>query len=881
LFVSTPDNGSAHSAWDRFVGFLVHHRLITLIFAMAVTAMSAAVSPRIETTGDPTAYLPMDRKEVRDWISMNERFGALSMLMVGIEEPGDPLTPDSLARLARITDRLNEHKADGILLARSLTNVETLQVGDDGTIHAGLMVPSIPRKDDGIRDLSARILADMQVPGSLVSRDLKGYVILVTPDSRKDLRTVSRLVRDVVEFERGPMQAHYFGAPFISDQVTRQVYAKLPWIVPVFGLLLFGVILLRVRYVKAVFLVLSCSGLALVWWLAFMDIAGYALSMTSVNGLLLLLVVGMLTFARGAQLRLEARRNTLPRPVIIVLSGAFLAFVAVALFGRLTPVSLPYLALFGEAMAIGIVAVSLVGIFVFVPLSSYLDPRLNRRREEPAPQISRKIGSATLLVMLLLGLYGTSNLRFAIGLDDIFLESDAVGTTLSFFDRHFGGNEFIQLDVKGDLRDPAVCARVMRLTDLLEGNGAFSDVRSITQVLGFLAHNFSGSHSIPTDRESLNNLWFFLEGNGDIRPLVTDERDEAMLALRVHAHSPASLKDIVSSVEWAIDSSRDIGTNSAGPRLDALANLFEVTLPEGRVDEVLAAAVSPPGQTGIRHRKILEELHEYMLSPSSPFSPTDEDWESIANVVLDREDGHAGKTARAIADTTGFADSGMPETVADSLADMLISMADSADRRLRSDILTNRLFEGLDRDAVPVQMLVRTRGVFTDILSPAPRALKGDTQFAVSGFPVILPMVESELLGGVLTTAGIVILVCFLIALFAAPRPGLGMTAAGEALLASLSTFALGWALGLQVDSGSATLYLLPPTIMFLLSPSLHRSADGEVRRFPVAFALGLAAASLSLLLTGVLPVMRIGGVMAIGMISATIVASLSRRLTA
>ena len=43
--------------------------------------------------------------------------------------------------------------------------------------------------------------------------------------------------------------------------------------------------------------------------------------------------------------------------------------------------------------------------------------------------------------------------------------------------------------------------------------------------------------------------------------------------------------------------------------------------------------------------------------------------------------------------------------------------------------------------------------------------------------------------------------------------------------------------------------------------------------------SLGLAAASLSLLITGVMPIMRIGAAMALGLACSALVASVSRRM--
>ncbi|NOZ01755.1 MAG: MMPL family transporter [Deltaproteobacteria bacterium] len=560
---SGPGPGGAAGPWDRVAIFVQKRRVPILVVATALTALSAAVSPRIETTSDPTAYLPRDRPEVDTWIRMNQRFGVLHTMMIGLEEADAPLTTDGLSRLSRITDGLG--KQDGVLLARSLTNVQTLRLGEDGTINAELMVPSIPQDQAGLKKLADRILGDMQVPGALVSRDLKGYMVLIRLDPRKDPRAAARKVRAIVDQERGPMGAFYFGAPFITNMVTHNVYAKLIWIVPIFVVLLFGVLLIRTRNVWSIVLVMFCSGLSLVWWLASMDLAGYALTMTSVNGLLLILVAAALTYARGVQYRLEGRANPLPPTVMVMLVGAVAAFAAVIAFGHLTPVSLPYLARFGEAMAIGMLAVAAVGVMVFLPMVSFLKPVLADRPEtNPAVQ-SRKLYLNLLVFVVMAAIVGSTQIRFAVGLRDLFTDSGEVGRTLAFFDRRFGGDEFIQVDVKGDLRDPAVASRIMRLTDLLEGSGAFADVRSISQVLGFLAHRFSGVHRIPVNGETLNNLWFFLEGSDDVRPMVNDDRNEAMLALRVQSGNQSTSADLVSAVNWAIDGSARKPPASCGP----------------------------------------------------------------------------------------------------------------------------------------------------------------------------------------------------------------------------------------------------------------------------------------------------------------------------
>ena len=116
-----------------------------------------------------------------------------------------------------------------------------------------------------------------------------------------------------------------------------------------------------------------------------------------------------------------------------------------------------------------------------------------------------------------------------------------------------------------------------------------------------------------------------------------------------------------------------------------------------------------------------------------------------------------------------------------------------------------------------------------------------------------------------------------LLVLFRSPRRWL--RPAFASLLATVLTFALGWLFRVNIDSGCAILYLLPPVASFLLSPRLEDPPMGRAR-LRVAVALGLAAAPLSLLVAQMMPVTRIGAVMAIGLLTVLGISELSRRAT-
>jgi len=104
-----------------------------------------------------------------------------------------------------------------------------------------------------------------------------------------------------------------------------------------------------------------------------------------------------------------------------------------------------------------------------------------------------------------------------------------------------------------------------------------------------------------------------------------------------------------------------------------------------------------------------------------------------------------------------------------------------------------------------------------------------------------------------------------------------------EVGVATLYTFTLGWILGLDMDPASAPLYLLPPLVGFFVSPWLY-NRDGDAapagNRFVSAFTIALAMGSLTLLQAGVLPLVRVGAVTALGLGLVTLSSAVFRKIS-
>jgi len=831
---------------DRFAEFLERRRLFFLVAAAAITAVAAVRAPTIETSADPTAYLPRSRPDVAFWLDLNARFGALDLLLVGLEEPSEPLTMAGLEQVREVTRRLEDLKAEGVLSARSLANVDTLTADESGTLHAERLIAALPETPEQAERLAARIRQDVQVPGALVSRDLRAYLVLVRVDARRDSRAVARRVEEVVERVPGPLRAFYFGGPFVANLVTRKVYDRLTWLIPLFAALLLLVLAVGVRRPLVIAAVLGCAGASLVWWLGFLRIAGFSLTAHDVNGLLLLLGVATLLYARAADAWLEGRVAAIGRLAVLA-SGIGLLLWLLDLLGPVLPASLPYLGRLGTLLAIGIAAILVLGLFGFWPILTFV-----RAVEVAVPVRFSRHRVLAILALLVVGV-SASQARFLSSLGDLFLRSDDVGEALAFFDRRFGGSDFVQVSVRGDLRDPDAVARLHRFTDILQGNPEFSDVRSITQVLGFLAYHFAGRYRIPDDRESLNNLWFFLEGNEDIRALVSPGRDEAMLALRVPARSRPSAW--TAQVQEAFRVSADTGREGTIARLEALRRAFAVDTPEGRTEEVLAGL--SPDASRVPQDSALVALRRELDAPESPFVPTDEEWESLLRALRNDLGANQGRLEDTIRSLPTFQALQASADTAGRIAEMLRTRARALDIEVRSREAAARWLQGVPDDRRATPLIVRAEGVFADYLA-GPRR-EGRLEITVTGYPIVAAGVSRDLRAGLWRSLAGVLLAVLLAGWAASGRRFPSVRFVYASLFATLLPVAAAWASGLQVDPGSATIYLLGPIAGGLIGSGAAAERNRQARWF----ALALAAASASLFVTGALPVIRIGAAVA------------------
>lgn len=865
------------SPWAKLFEILTRRRLVVLALSMVTAGICALSLPSIPFETDPASSLPSDSDAVRYWVDMSNRFEVFTTLMIGLEEPGEGLSTAGLAALQTITHEVDQLKEAGVRQARSLSNMQAARRGADGTLELGGAMESVPETPEDRAALAALVRSDPNLRGSFASADGRAYLVIVQLEPDRAADDVTDRIREVVAAHRGPLKAVYFGAPFVGDAIRTRLTERAPRIALV-GAILFLVPMLLIGWrLGAILVVLLSSGASILLWFGLLSIL--PIPITAETGLAALAVaaVAMALFSRAAGERAcgaeTGRRSPLAPRMLLMTLGAGLALGAVALVSP-QPVSG-----FALAAAVGMLAILLAALLVFVPAGSWLclgSETEGRRRARPRPVVAVILGLAVLGV----GLLGATQGSFKTLPRQLFFKSDPVGRAISFFDRHFGGADLLQIHAEGDYTRPEDVARLLRLTDCLEGTGTFSDVRSLGQVLAFLGRSFEGTYRIPKEPESLGRLWFFLEGQEDIRSLVTKDRDEAMIAARIPADRMGDLEGVIASARRAVSCSIGAPGEVARARLEAVRGRLGPRIPPSRVDEAVAAIQDGGGPAGPSARqKSLDLLRAHATSPEAPFEPTAEEWAAMAALLGGGGDVKDG-LVKVIAEAPGFVEMEYPDGVAAAFAEELLTVRADAGRSLLVDGALEVFIAGVD--PIPDELTMRAQGILADLqdgVSTRDDAVK----ITISGSPAVSYALNAPVVTGVWKGAVLIWILLAVFAWFITRRTKRMIVVAVEVGVATLYTFSLGWLLGIDMDPASAPLYLLPPLVGYFVTPWLSKRDEDTApagNRFVSAFTIALALGALSLLQAGVLPLVRVGAVTGLGLLLVTLSSAVFRRIS-
>ena len=427
---------------DAFARWLVRHPLVVVLANLAVTAVLGLYALHIRIENSLESMLPAADPKVEYYNATRAIFGSDDVAVIGVRAE-DVFAPPTIEKIARVTDALA--RIDGVERVLSITNM--VDPAAD-VLHPPRLLAHVPPSPDEVVALKHKLVTTPLYGKNLVADDFRGAAINVFFRNLTDAQYldlgVDQKITALLAAEQGPEEFFYTGAAHVKQAAVGLMRRDLLRFTPLaLGLVLF-VLWLSFRTVRGVMLPVLSVGIALVWTLGVIVLAGKALSLGTSILPPLLLVVGS-SYAIHVMARYYEQVGAgVPADSVVVrafgrvwLPLVISALVTVIGFGSLAVNRITAIRDLGLFAVIGIVCLT-VTCLTFLPAALQLMPA--RLRSERSGRISprlaenlRRLGEHAHAHRrdILLGALAISVVAL-LGARRIQVDADF----LSYFDRH-------------------------------------------------------------------------------------------------------------------------------------------------------------------------------------------------------------------------------------------------------------------------------------------------------------------------------------------------------------------------------------------------------------------------------------------------------------
>jgi hypothetical protein len=549
-----------------FARFLVQRHVAWMVFLVVVglTALSGFYASRVVQDDDMLAFLPQGNPDVAAFNDVSQRFGSMDVALVGIESD-DVFSQDFLTRLKHLTKRLNE--TEGLQYALSITSVEDFTPDPQaGGVSTDYLVREIPSDPAGLAALREKVMSRDHVVGNLVSSDGRGVMIYCFAVPGSQPRATAAHVKEAVVADFPSETKYWGGAPFVSTyiyDVTQTDLRRLaPWACAAIAL----IVLLSFRDLVGTGLALLSTIMGIVIPLGIMGALGVHTNIVLGSMPVILFALGS---AYGVHLlsrfyallpgrdRVDALRQALEDVGPSVLGSGL-----TTVFGTLSFVMMDIkpMRTFGIFTSIGL-TIALALAMTFIPAVLVLIP-LRGKPEATIPWLARMMGRLAAASSQKRWAFGIGCAALALGASFFTSRVDSRLDTTAFFDagsppaqadefmrRHFGGSQFLQVEVEGDMNDPAVLREVQLLADRIAVRPGVSSVTHVGAIVAQTNEAMEDVRRIPDTTEKVRLLYAFLTGKRAVSQTITDDHRRALILVKLSVSRVAEVDEVLADVE--------------------------------------------------------------------------------------------------------------------------------------------------------------------------------------------------------------------------------------------------------------------------------------------------------------------------------------------
>jgi predicted RND superfamily exporter protein len=465
----------------------------------------------------------------------------------------DVFTSEILNQVKQISDSISQ--IEGISSVTSLTNAIDIKETEEG-MEIGKLVDeyNLPDSPEELAKLKERALSNDMYKGTIVSEDGTATIVIFTLFDDADIQKVALEVEKKARSIHTEGQIYFAGSPMLITSIARLISADLKLLFPIALLVIAVVLLFSFRSWRGVVMPLLVCLISIDWVIGIMGLAGFEMSMVSNNIPIVLLAVGS-AYAIHVIHRIGQTKNTYIRQAIIsALAGVAIPVILAALTtmaGFLSFIFGSYLKMirdFGLFTALGtFFAVFLSLIFVPAVLAVFSPKVKNEMASQIKPIRKSKLNKFILVplqkllhlypkqiiyswvVVTVVAILGITMIERNVDIRNYFKKHNPTRIAEDIMTQKFGGTKPVFVHFKGDILSPEVLKTMLRMQEYMKQSPDIASTQSIADLVLSINEAFGGISQIPDDKETVEQLWFLLDGNENIQKFITPGLDEAVI----------------------------------------------------------------------------------------------------------------------------------------------------------------------------------------------------------------------------------------------------------------------------------------------------------------------------------------------------------------
>jgi predicted RND superfamily exporter protein len=535
---------------EKLFRYILKIRWLIILLVLATTVYLALQIPHIKINSDVVSSLPDNDKNAVLIKKIGNSFGGNKTGMI-ILQSDNIFTLDVIKHVRQITDTLSE--TENISSVTSLTNIMDVTSDEDG-LQIGKLIDeeNLPDSPEKMLLLRNKVLSNENYKGTIVSADGTSTIILFSIDEGVNMQSAASLVQDKVEKLKLPEKIYFGGSPMLITSISQLIASDLTRLIPIAFLLIVIILYLGFRSLRGVVLPLLTAVLAVIWVIGIMALAGSEMTMVSNNIPIVLLAIGT-AYAIHVINRIDQVKGDLNQAVITALSYVTIPVILAALTtigGFCSFLFGSYLSMirdFGLYTAIGTFISLLLSLFFIPALISALSWK-NNREISPSNEretvffskyihlpLHRMLFNHTKrvfvawIVITIVSVGGIFLIKRNVDIRNYFRKENPTRIAEEIMTEKFGGSKPVFILFKGDVQSPDFLNTMLRTEEYMKKNAGIASTQSIARVISEINGALGQGSKIPEKRDMIEQLWFLLEGNENLKSMVSEDLHEALI----------------------------------------------------------------------------------------------------------------------------------------------------------------------------------------------------------------------------------------------------------------------------------------------------------------------------------------------------------------